>query len=138
MKEKESRRQTPLQNHNDHFFGQRPKQSRIKNWGLEEKVRQAPIILYTILRKTRKAKIKRKLFGLSFRYFITAITISINIICLNILDLIYINYLLDHSLFSNLSETYISIFSKGVSSLIGLLWSSSMTILFAFDFKKSK
>ncbi len=96
------------------------------------------LILYIILRKTRKAKIKRKLFGLSFQYFITAITITINILCLNILDSIYINYLLDHSLFSNLSETYISIISKGISSLIGLLLSSSMTILFAFDFEKRK
>tara|TARA_Y100001978_G_scaffold191975_1_gene196610 strand:+ start:388 stop:819 length:432 start_codon:yes stop_codon:yes gene_type:complete len=96
------------------------------------------LILYTILRKTRKAKIKRKLFGLSFQYFITAITIIINIICLNILNSIYINYLLNHSLFFNLSETYISIISKGISSLIGLIWSSSMTILFAFDFQKSK
>ena len=96
------------------------------------------LILYSILRKTRKPKIKRKLFGLSFQYFITAITITINILCLNILDAIYINYLLDHSLFSNLSETYISIISKGISSLIGLLWSSSMTILFAFDFEKSR
>ena len=96
------------------------------------------LILYTILRNTRKAKIKRKLFGLSFQYFITAITISINIICLNILDSIYSNFLLDYHIFSNLSDTYISIFSKGISSLIGLLWSSSMTILFAFDFEKSR
>ena len=96
------------------------------------------LILYTILRKTRKAKIKRKLFGLSFQYFITAITITINILCLNILNSIYINFLLDHYLFSNLPETYVSIFSKGLSSVIGLLWSSSMTILFAFDFEKKK
>ncbi len=93
-------------------------------------------ILYSLLRLTRKPKIKNKIFGFSLQYFISAITISINIIAINIIYFFYFNYLINQSIFSQLDDTYISFLTKFSSSLIGLIFSSTMTIKIGFYFDK--
>ena len=93
-------------------------------------------ILYSLLRLTRKPKIKNKIFGFSFQYFISAITISINIISINIIYFFYFNYLINQSVFSQLDDAYISFLTKFSSSLIGLIFSSTMTIKLGFYFDK--
>ena len=93
-------------------------------------------VLYSLLRFTRKAKIKNKIFGFSLQYFISAITISINIIAINVIYFFYFNYLINQSIFSELDDTYISLLTKFSSSLIGLIFSSTMTIKLGFYFDK--
>ena len=93
-------------------------------------------VLYTLLRLTRKPKVKNKIFGFSLQYFISAITISINIIAINIMYYLYFKYLINQSIFSQLDDNYISFLTKFSSSLIGLIFSSTMTINFGFYFDK--
>lgn len=93
-------------------------------------------VLYTLLRITIKPKIKKLIYGISLQYLISAITIIINTISINIIYFFYINYLINESLFSQLSETYISFLTKFTSSAIGFIFSSSMTIKFGFNFGK--
>ena len=92
------------------------------------------LVLYSILRLSRKPKINKTIYGVSVQYLISAITVAINIIALNIINLFYINYLLKFSFISTISETYISIFSKILASIIGMIWTSSMTMKFSFNF----
>ena len=93
-------------------------------------------VLYILLRLTRKPKIKNKIFGFSFQYLISAITMSINIIAINIIYYLYFNYLINQSIFSQLDDNYISFLTKFSSSLIGLMFSSTMTIKLGFYFDK--
>ena len=95
-------------------------------------------VLYTLLRITRKPKIKKLIFGISLQYLISSITIAINIISINIIYFFYTNYLINKSIFSGLSETYISFLAKFTASAIGLIFSSSMTIKFGFNFGKNE
>ena len=92
------------------------------------------LVLYSILRLSRKPKINKTIYGVSVQYLISAITVAINIIALNIINLFYINYLLKFSFISTISETYISIFSKILASILGMIWTSSMTMKFSFNF----
>ena len=92
------------------------------------------IVLYSILRLSRKPKINKTIAGVSVQYLISAITVAINIIALNIINLFYINYLLNFNFISTISETYISIISKILASIIGMIWTSSMTMKFSFNF----
>ena len=92
------------------------------------------LVLYSILRLSRKPKINKTIYGVSVQYLISAIAVAINIIALNIINLIYINYLLKFNFISTISETYISIISKILASILGMIWTSSMTMRFSFNF----
>ena len=92
------------------------------------------IVLYSILRLSRKPKINKTIAGVSVQYLISAISLAINIIALNIINLFYINYLLNFNFVSTISETYISIISKILASVLGMIWTSSMTMKFSFNF----
>lgn len=92
------------------------------------------LVLYSILRLSRKPKINKTIFGVSVQYLISAITVSINIIALNIINFFYIKYLIDFNFFSTISETNISIISKIIASILGMIWTSSMTMKFSFNF----
>ena len=92
------------------------------------------LVLYSILRLSRKPKINKTIYGVSVQYLISAITVAINIIALNIINLIYINYLLKFNFISTISETYIAIISKILASILGMIWTSSMTMRFSFNF----
>ena len=92
------------------------------------------LVLYSILRLSRKPKINKTIAGVSVQYLISAITVAINIIALNIINLFYINYLLNFNFISTISETYISIISKILASVLGMIWTSSMTMKFSFNF----
>ncbi len=96
------------------------------------------LVLYSILRLSRKPKITKTIYGVSIQYLISAITVAINIIVLNIINLIYINFLLKFNFISIISETYISIISKIFASIVGMIWTSSMTMKFSFNFDSSK
>ena len=93
-------------------------------------------VLYILLRLTRKPKIKNRIYGFSLQYFISAITIIINIIAINIIYFFYFNYLINQSIVSQLDDAYISFLTKFSSSLIGLIFSSTMTIKLGFYFDK--
>ena len=93
-------------------------------------------VLYILLRLTRKPKIKNRIYGFSLQYFISAITIIINIIAINIIYFFYFNYLINQSIVSQLDDAYISFLTKFSSSLIGLIFSSTMTIKLGFYFNK--
>lgn len=92
------------------------------------------LVLYSILRLSRKPKINKTIYGVSVQYLISAITVAINIIALNIINFIYINFLLKIYFISTISETYISIISKILASTLGMIWTSSMTMKFSFNF----
>ena len=92
------------------------------------------LVLYSILRLSRKPKINKTIYGVSVQYLISAIAVAINIIALNIINLIYINYLLKFNFISTISETYIAIISKILASILGMIWTSSMTMRFSFNF----
>mgnify|MGYP001388340451 FL=1 len=92
------------------------------------------LVLYSILRLSRRPKINKTIYGVSVQYLISAITVAINIIALNIINLFYINYLIKFNFISTISETYISIFSKILASILGMIWTSSMTMKFSFNF----
>ena len=92
------------------------------------------LVLYSILRLSRRPKINKTIAGVSVQYLISAITVAINIIALNIINLFYINYLLNFNFISTISETYISIISKILASVLGMIWTSSMTMKFSFNF----
>ena len=85
-------------------------------------------VLYGLLRLTREPKIKNKIFGFSFQYLISVVTIYINIILINIIYFLYFNFVFNYSIFSQLNENYISFLSKFSSSIVGLIFSSTMTI----------
>ena len=95
-------------------------------------------VLFFILKLTKKSKIKKTIFGIFFQYLVSATTISINIISLNLINFLYLNYLSSNPIFLGLSEIYVSFLCKFTSSMIGLIFSSSMTIKFGFDFGKNK
>ncbi len=92
------------------------------------------LVLYSILRLSRRPKINKTIAGVSVQYLISAITVAINIIALNIINFFYINYLLKFNFISIISDTYISIISKILASIIGMIWTSSMTMKFSFNF----
>ena len=94
------------------------------------------LVLYSLLRITREPRIKNKVFGFSIQYLISAITISINIIAINIFYFLYFNFLINQSIINQLNDNYISFLAKFSSSLIGLIFSSTMTIKIGFYFDK--
>lgn len=96
------------------------------------------LILYILLRLTRKPKVRNNVVGFSFQYLISGITILINLFTINLINIFYAKYLLEQSFFSELSENYISLITKFISSIIGLIFSSSMTMKIGFYFGNKK
>ena len=93
------------------------------------------ILLYFLLRFFRKAKLKKKRYGILIQSSIALVTLVINLMVLNILD-----WIINNSLLINYQNFFLSykftILSKFISSSIGFIWTSSMTMKFNFYFDK--
>ena len=93
------------------------------------------ILLYFLLKFFRKAKLKKKRYGILLQSLIALVTLVINILVLNMLDLIVNNTSLI-SLKDIFTFNQYSFLSKLISSSIGFIWTSTMTMKFNFYFKK--
>tara|TARA_B100000242_G_C43042718_1_gene486548 strand:+ start:719 stop:1156 length:438 start_codon:yes stop_codon:yes gene_type:complete len=93
------------------------------------------ILLYFLLKFFRKAKLKKKRHGILLQSLIALMTLIINLLVLNTLDLIVNNTSLI-ILKSIFTFNQYSFLSKLISSSIGFIWTSTMTMKFNFYLKK--
>ncbi len=94
------------------------------------------IVLYSILRFTREAKHKKKRLGFFIQLLIGLISLSINLLILNTLDWIYFDLIGGHNI--EKFVIFYPLFSKFISSSIGFLASSNLTIKFNFNLRKRR
>ena len=88
-------------------------------------------VLFSILRLTRESKYKKKRHGFIVQLFIGLVSLSINLLILNTLDLIFFD--LSGGNTKNTISIFYPFFAKFISSSIGFLFSSNLTIRFNFD-----
>ncbi len=89
------------------------------------------LVLFSILRLTRESKYKKKRHGFIVQLFIGFVSLSINLFILNTLDLIFFD--LNGGNTKNTISIFYPFFAKFISSSIGFLFSSNLTIRFNFD-----
>ena len=89
------------------------------------------LVLFSILRLTRESKYKKKRHGFIVQLFIGFVSLSINLFILNTLDWIFFD--LNGGNTKNTISIFYPFFAKFISSSIGFLFSSNLTIRFNFD-----
>ena len=93
-------------------------------------------VLFSILRLTRESKYKKKRHGFVVQLFIGLVSLSINLLILNIFDWIFFDLNGVHT--KNTTTIYYPLFAKFISSSIGFLASSNLTIRFNFNLRKRR
>ena len=93
-------------------------------------------VLFSILRLTREPKYKKKRHGLLVQLFIGLVSLSINLLILNIFDWLFFD--LNGGNTKNTITIYYPFFAKFISSSIGFLASSNLTIRFNFDLRQRR
>ena len=88
-------------------------------------------VLYSVLRFTRKSRYQKKRHGLFVQLLIGIISLVINLLILNFLDWFYFD--LVGRLANNSMQIYYPLISKFISSSIGFLASSNLTMKFNFN-----
>tara|TARA_Y100001968_G_C19454040_1_gene770908 strand:+ start:8808 stop:9257 length:450 start_codon:yes stop_codon:yes gene_type:complete len=94
------------------------------------------ITLYSIFRLTKSSKIKRKRYGLFVQFIIGQITLIINLIVLNTIDYLWVNYVVVTFPSIYLQVNFYAFFQKIFASSCGFIWTSSMTMRINFDFDR--
>ena len=93
-------------------------------------------VLYSILRLTRESKYKKKRHGLMVQILIGLVSLSINLLILNTLDWIFLD--LTKGFANKMMLIYYPFTAKFISSSIGFLVSSNLTIKLNFNLKKRR
>ena len=93
-------------------------------------------VLFSILRLTRESKYKKKRHGFIVQLFIGLVSLSINLLILNTFDWIFFDLNGSHT--KHTITIYYPFFAKFISSSIGFLVSSNLTIKFNFDLRQRR
>ena len=93
-------------------------------------------VLYSLLRLTRRSRYKKKRYGLIIQLLIGLVSLCINLLILNCLDLMYFELIGGDT--NNMMYIYYPLFAKFISSCVGFLASSNLTIKFNFNLKESR
>ena len=94
------------------------------------------VLLYSILRLTRKSKFDKKRHGLIVQLAIGIVSLFVNLFILNFLDWIYFDVF--NQTINNSLSIYYPLVSKSISASFGFLFSSNLTIKFNFNLKERR